>query len=91
MARVTSVTIVDEDDEWDEGDEVVVWSNGGESLEDGARAGAGPFADDPTMMGRADDADSCSRGRRSDQGGMLIASFANLAISYNVVRPGGGC
>lgn len=78
MAMETSITVVvsgDDDEEWGEEDEVVVWSKGVHDTAANRRSGDSSSVDNPT-------------GRREHGGhprGLLIASLANLAISYNVV------
>lgn len=78
---MTSVKVVeirgdDDDDEWGDEEEVVVWSN---DLNGTASRGERDSSGMQTSSGN-----SCERGGHPR--GLLIASLANLAISYNVVR-----
>lgn len=96
MALQPSVTVVevtgDDDDEWGDEEEVVVWSNDIHDTAAAAAAEAAATADlsdslhQPHSNGSA--GDGGGSGGKRDQGGhpLLIASLANLAISYNVVR-----
>lgn len=85
MAMKPSVTVVevggDDDDEWGEEEEVVVWSKGVET----ATAAYGG----DSIHGSNGDIDNAAGTSTRDRGGhprgLLIASLANLAISYNVV------
>lgn len=60
---------VDEDEDWGEEEEVVVWSN---NIMDNGHSDA---------LQRTPSMDRCRK--KSD---LMIASLANFAISYNVVR-----
>lgn len=78
MALQPSVTVVevtrDEDEEWGDEDEVVVWSKNSTNTQ-------GSALDGDNSVG--------VRGKQHGGGhhrGLLVASLANLAISYNVVR-----
>lgn len=87
---MSSVTVVevngDDDDEWGDEEEVVVWSNdlnGTHGNDNGAGLGGGD-GDGGSSLNTHDD----EGGRGGEDGhprGLLIASLANLAISYNVV------
>lgn len=85
MAMEPSVTVVevsgDDDEEWGEEDEVVVWSKG---VQDTAISNGDSRGSFHHSSGSVD-----SPAGRREQGahprGLLIASLANLAISYNVV------
>lgn len=86
MAMEPSVTVVegsgDDDEEWGEEDEVVVWSKG--VNDEGATngVGSGPF-----HHGSSSSVENLASRREhgAHPRGLLIASLANLAISYNVV------
>lgn len=84
MNMSASVTIVDKledcEEDWRHGEEeVVVWSNGGETLQ---HANGEALSSSTTAV----DVDHSPTGRDSHPGALLIASLANLGISYNVVR-----
>ncbi|CAM9365980.1 unnamed protein product [Ectocarpus fasciculatus] len=80
MALQPSITVVevtgDEDEEWGDEDEVVVWSKNSTNTQGSALDG------DDNVHG--------VRGKQQGGGhrGLLVASLANLAISYNVVNVG---
>lgn len=84
-----SVTVVevtgDDDDEWGEEEEVVVWSNS--TATNHASSLHQPHS---TSGGRSGSVSvgNAARDGKGGQGGhpLLVASVANLAISYNVVR-----
>lgn len=87
---MSSVKVVEvnggDDDEWGDEEEVVVWSNDLNGTHGNNNNGAAATAD------RGGDGSSLDThdedGRRGSGGhprGLLIASLANLAISYNVV------
>lgn len=84
MASVTVVEVTgDDDDEWGDEEEVVVWSNdlngthGNNNNNNGSSLG--------THDVEADGDGRRGRGEDGHPRGLLIASLANLAISYNVV------
>lgn len=82
-----SVTVVevsgDDDEEWGEEDEVVVWSKGVHDTAAMANGGdtSGSFHHSSTAVGNP----TGRRGHGGHPRGLLVASLANLAISYNVV------
>lgn len=77
MALQPSVTVVevtgDEDEEWGDEDEVVVWSKNSTDTQ-----GSALDSDNVGVRGK-------QQGGHHPRG-LLVASLANLAISYNVVR-----
>ncbi|CAM9151456.1 unnamed protein product [Ectocarpus sp. 8 AP-2014] len=79
MALQPSITVVevtgDEDEEWGDEDEVVVWSKNSTNTQGSALDG-----DNVGVRGK-------QQGRHHPRG-LLVASLANLAISYNVVNVG---
>lgn len=82
-----SVTVVevsgDDDEEWGEEDEVVVWSKG---VQDSAAISNGDRGSGSVHHSRGSvDSPAGRRGQGGHPRGLLIASLANLAISYNVV------
>lgn len=83
MASVTVVEVTgDDDDEWGDEEEVVVWSNDlngthGNTNNNGSSLG--------THDVEVDEDGRRGRGEDGHPRGLLIASLANLAISYNVV------
>lgn len=85
-AMKPSVTVVevggDDDDEWGEEEEVVVWSNG----VDTATGGYGGVSNHHSSGSSVDTAGGTGRDQGGHPRGLMIASLANLAISYNVVR-----
>ena len=88
MASVTVVEVAgDDDDEWGDEEEVVVWSNDlngtrGNSNNNAADRGGDGSSLDTNDLGVDEDG---RRGKDGHPRGLLIASLANLAISYNVV------
>lgn len=64
----------DDDDEWGDEEEVVVWSN---DLHNDSNGGGAHSVDIDVDV---------PRGEGGHPRGLLVASLANLAISYNVVR-----
>lgn len=89
MAMEPSVTVVeisgDDDEEWGEEDEVVVWSKG---VHDTTATANGDSRRSSFHHSGSGSVDHSPAGRREEGGhprGLLIASLANLAISYNVV------
>lgn len=80
-ASVTVVdTLGDGEEDWRHGEEeVVVWSNGGETLQHSNGEALGSSTTEV-------DVDHPPAGRDSHPRALFIASLANLGISYNVVR-----
>lgn len=81
--HMPSVTVVevdkDDDDEWGDEEEVVVWSNDLHATNGGGDSFRAHTVDIDMAVGEG-------RGSGGHPRGLLIASLANLAISYNVVR-----
>lgn len=81
MALEPSVTVLgaqgDDDDEWGDEEEVVVWTKNSKDITilNGGNGDSSGVAEAGPMRAQA-----------GHPRGLLIASLANLAISYNVVR-----
>lgn len=91
MASVTVVEVVgDDDDEWGDEEEVVVWSNDlngthGNNNNNDAADRRGDLTSLSTHDVEVGEDGTRGRGEDGHPRGLLIASLANLAISYNVV------
>lgn len=76
----------DDDDEWGDEEEVVVWTNNSRDITSSTILNGENRDDNGSSV---PDAAGVMREQAGHPRGLLIASLANLAISYNVVRARG--